>query len=169
MKHTIKEGEYRIGVCHLGRVLGVYPSLLDVSPYKAKKYAGADIETQWIASVNNDTLKMEGVILEIEWKVFDEKLSIYFPVKMPEIREFVKRVAMDKIMFIVNREPDDEREIQAGMGSALSVDISRAEVLEWIDLEDKGSSVKEWKPKSDDFNPLYKDGKGPVGGNRARF
>ena len=168
MRIIIKEGEYRIGLCPLGRVLGVYPSLLDVSPYKAKKYAGADIETQWIASVNNDTLKMEGVILEIEWKVFDEKLSIYFPIQVPEIREFIKRVAMDKIMFIVNREPNDA-DIQVGMGSALSVDISRAEVVEWIELEDKGSSVKEWKPKSDDFNPLYKNGKGPAGGNRARF
>jgi hypothetical protein len=65
---------------------------------------------------------------------------------------------------IVNREPDDESKIKVTTGAAISVDISRDEVIEWTDLEDKGGSVKDWIPKNPLHNPNLKDG-----GMRARF
>ncbi|MFA6971794.1 MAG: hypothetical protein WC208_10385 [Gallionella sp.] len=167
-KITLKEGEFRTGVSSVGLgVIGFYPSIMDFKdPQVIAHLNDADIWAQWIAAVDKISMKMDLVFLEIGWPKYHEQIRFPFLIQIDSVRQFVKKVAGDKMVLLVNVNPTDDikKLFITGMGNAISVDITRGEVLDWIALEDAGKTIKDWKPDNPNWNPAFKDG-----GMRRRF
>lgn len=139
MRVTLKPGEFKFGISDLGVVVGIQP-IINIGN---RKYAGADITTQWSVYIDNQTGKMERIDLEIEWLQFAENIIIPFNVLRPHERMLVGKICRDHNLFFVDINETDEE--GHGVGTGLFVEVSRIQALDWLNMEARGESVKNWK------------------------
>lgn len=162
MKITIKEGEFKTGLSVIGfNVIAFRPSILNLESLSAMRFAGADIETQWIAGINNSTQKMDFVLLEIDWIHLHETIRFPFSMHNQHMRDFVRKIAVDKMVLLENFT-DEQKEGDIVKSKGVSVEVSNGDVISWLDLEDQGKSVSDWQPP----NPLWDKFRGVYKGRR---
>lgn len=140
----LKEGTFRFGTSSLGVVVAFRQSILDIDRSRFK-YDDEDVDTQWAAIVDSNG-KMATVLLEIEWKSFREKIIIPFNMKDELDRKMVKEIALNKKINFVNADfEDNDFSPKEGTGKAIWVEINRVQVLDWLEMEERGEDIRTWK------------------------
>lgn len=157
MHIQIREGEFEIGSSMDGRVvIGFRKSIQDLQSIKnILKFVGADVDAQWAGFINNRTNNLDKVILVLEWPALQEILHIPFRMSEPKHVDAIKRIVAHKIVLLTNIELDDIEQffrrigVVVGVSHGITVDVTPRDVLEWMDLEEKGELTKDWKPKQE--------------------
>lgn len=144
MRITLKPGEFRFGISDLGVVIGIQP----IIKIGDRKYSGADITTQWSADVNNRTGKIDEVHLEIEWLQFAENIIIPFNMLDSFERNLARVIGKNKRFFFVDINKADE--LGHGISTGLFVQVTKNQILDWLEIEDKGGSIKNWRQNAQD-------------------
>lgn len=139
MREFLKPGEFKFGICASGVVVGIKP-IIKIGDIK---YAGADITMQWSADVDTITGLMVAVFLEIEWLQFAENIIIPFNMRNDYQRGLTKKICEDGRLFFVDINLADKA--GHGVGTGICVEINKSQVLEWLEIEEKGGTIKNWR------------------------
>jgi len=141
---ALKPSEFRFGKSDLGVVVGFSSSIWNLAK-SGLSFAESDVQSRWSAGV--DQLgKLRAAYLTFWWKdPVDMTLTIPFDMTNSLHRELAEKITKECKLNFVNTEDlvsSCPREAHCGLWA----DVADPSLLEWLDWEERGMDIRNWKP-----------------------